>query len=736
MDWLTELNEPQRRAVTHVDGPLLVLAGPGSGKTRVITSRIAYLIAQGISPWNILAITFTNKAAREMHQRVEKLHTPVGSTICTFHSLCARLLREFAAEIGLSPNYTIYDHNDQIKVVKEAMARLDMKTGNFTPSRIHGTISRAKNDLQSPDEFAAKSSDFYTRNVAAIYRQYTNTLAQNNALDFDDLLLRMVLLMRDRSDVRRLLGTRYPYVMVDEYQDTNRAQYILAHGIAMDHGNLCVTGDPDQSIYAWRGADINNILEFEADYPNATVVRLEENYRSVKPILDVASQLVAHNRMRKEKKLWTRRVGGSHVRVVICDDATAEAFQVVRRICEYRTRGGQYSDVAVFYRVNSLSRVMEQTLLKSAIPYRIARGVEFYARKEVKDVLGYLRVLINPTDDLSCQRIINTPVRGIGQVSIKRLMEFASNSRSSLREVCRSAMEAGLGPGSAKKVNAFCELMDELSKDLDRPVRDIMEDVVRKSGLEESLRNDQENDAYSNVEELISTAAEFDDTSDGGTLVEYLNQVSLVSDIDRMEENGGAITLMTLHAAKGLEFPVVFMIGFEDGLLPFGRDENTASRWTTDLTQQLEEERRLAFVGITRAKDELTITCARYRTIRGQVTPQTPSMFLDEIGTNAVQREDTTTQRVAPARSRGRVPRGGFYEDTEDRAIIEAIADAHPMPPEYEYLKIGSRICHPKFGFGKITKLDQPWPQTRATIQFQQYGIKKIVLFHAHLELA
>ena len=733
MDYLADLNEPQRRAATHIDGPLLVLAGAGSGKTRVITDRVAHLISQGIAPWNVLAITFTNKAAGEMRRRVEELRTPRGATICTFHSLCARLLREFAAEANLQPNYSIYDRSDQLRTVRDVMTRLNLKTANLTPARVHATISRAKNELRTPSEFAAAADDFYTRTAASIYREYENALAGNNALDFDDLLLRTAMLMRDHPGIRELLSQRYRYILIDEYQDTNRAQYIIAHGIAMDHENVCATGDPDQSIYAWRGADVNNILEFEADYPNAVVIRLEENYRSPRPILDAASRLIACNRMRKEKALWTQRKGGAPVRVVICDDAGSEADQVVRRIAERRGRGGAYGEVAVFYRVNAQSRVMEQTLLKAGVPYRIARGIEFYSRKEVKDVLGYLRLLINPADDLSCERVINTPPRGIGPKTVRQLGQLAGSRGLSLREAARTPADAGLSAAPVKRVTAFSELIDELAGDLDRPVREIMEDVVRRSGLEEALREEEQGDPMANVAELISTAAEFDAASDAATLADYLHQVGLVSDIDHMNGEGGAVTLMTLHAAKGLEFPAVFIIGCEDGLLPFRRPDSPGALSMVASQAQLEEERRLAFVGMTRAEDELTLTCARRRMIRGRTSSQTASMFLNEIGTDGVEHEDLTTKRRAPGPpSAGR---GGFYADTRERAIIEVLADERPPPPEYEYLTEGCMVSHPKFGLGRVVKLTGVWPETRATIHFEQWGPKRIVLAMTTLEV-
>ena len=768
-DLLRDLNEPQREAVTHVDGPLLVLAGAGSGKTRVITRRVAHLVRQGIAPWNVLAITFTNKAAGEMRERVEALGTPRGVTVCTFHALCARLLREFAAQAGLDPNYSIYDRDDQLRVVKEAMKRGQVSPDRHTPSRVLGSISNAKNDLHAPQDLARQAqeqSSGYLDAIARAYGEYQKLLRESNALDFDDLLLRTVLLLRDCPDIRELLGRRYRYVLVDEYQDTNRAQYYIAHGIVLGQGedveNICVTGDPDQSIYAWRGADISNILEFEKDYPNAKVVRLEENYRSTTPILATASHLIAHNKRRKKKDLWTRRQGGEDVHVVYCDDEHAEAREVGRRITRLRGHGRDYSDIAVFYRVNSLSRVMEETLMRAGVPYRIARGVEFYNRKEIKDVLAYLKVVVNPRDDLACERIINVPARGIGQTTVNRLSELASQSGSSLLQACRLGAQAGLNAGAIRKVNAFADLIAELSAwQQGRSAREVVEEVVKRSGLQKALDegDEEESQARANLDELITTAAEFDINNPGQTLADYLHQVSLVSDVDHFEGAGGAVTLMTMHAAKGLEFPAVFIIGCEENLLPFGKpSESTPGRWVPKTGAELEEERRLAFVGMTRAQDVLTLSCARRRMMRGMYTQQAASQFLGEIGDQHVQVEDTTAPPERPVREKRR---GGFYGDVGDHERIEAMFDAPasrrrraeafspaeeaeiteveqdevPMPPEYQYLRVGSRVHHATFGWGKVTRLSQPWPQTRVEVFFENVGPKKLVLAHAHLTM-
>ena len=728
---LDNLNEPQRQAVTHTDGAMLILAGAGSGKTRAITYRVAHLIAGGVAPWHVLAITFTNKAAREMASRVEALNVPSGAMLCTFHSLCARLLREFADRAGIKPNYTIYDRDDQVRLTKEAIAQAGVPVANFPPAKVHASIGRAKNRLRTPAAFTEQARTYHDEQVAKVYVEYQKLLVANNALDFDDLLLRMAFMLRDYSDIGQLLSERYRYVMIDEYQDTNHAQYLLARAIAKPHGNLCVTGDPDQSIYAWRGADISNIMEFETDYPDARVVVLDENYRSTQAILKGASSLIAYNHHRKEKALWTRRTGGSDITVVYCNNEHAEAQWIAQRIAALRSEGLAAEQMAVFYRVNSLSRVVENALRENAIPYRIARGVEFYNRKEVKDVLAYLKVIVNPVDDISCLRIINNPARGIGATTVKRLVEHSRMTGMSILEICPSALAAGLKAPAAKKVAAFADLIGSLAAGKDQPVRDIINHAIDAIGLKDALGGDDAPDtsAWRNVGELVNNAAEFDSRSGGGTLEEYLHQVALIADVDHMEGGDGAVTLMTLHSAKGLEFPAIFIVGWEDGLLPFHRGDQTRVRQLTP-TPQDEEERRLAFVGMTRAMEHLALTCARKRMRRGRTETQIASPFLEEIGTEMVTVEDVTTApepRDAPSASGG-----GFYDDVHDRQMIED----ESFPPEYEHLRIGSMVNHPTFGRGRVvSRGSQRWPETRLNIHFEDLGPKTIKLSHARLEL-
>ncbi len=737
LDLLADLNEPQRQAVTHIEGPLLVLAGAGSGKTRVITRRVAYLVEQGVRPWNVLALTFTNKAAGEMKQRVESMGVPRGATVCTFHALCARLLREFAYEAQLESNFSIYDRDDQIKVVKDAMTALDIPADRIPPGAAHATISRAKNRLITAQTFAEQAQEFYDRKIAKVYSEYQRRLALSNALDFDDLLMKMAAILGQRPDIREALSDRYQFIQIDEYQDTNRAQYIIAHAIAMGHENICATGDPDQSIYAWRGADITNIMEFENDYPSALVVRLEENYRSTQSILSSASGLISHNKMRKDKALWTRRAGGSKVHVLACPDQYAEAREVASKI-HALAKGRDYGDIAIFYRVNSLSRVMEEALLRKGIPYRIAKGVEFYNRKEIKDLLAYLRLMVNPADDVSFRRVVNTPARGIGQTTVNRLIAYAQSRGLALMDACEQVEQSPLPAAARRKLGGFADMIRLLRATTFPTVRETMEAVLDRTGLGASLggKDEDERQALANVNELVSTAEEFDNISEEKTLDAYIQQISLVSDVDHFEGSGGAVSLMTLHAAKGLEFPVVFVIGCEHGLLPFERADDSID--PQDIQDRLEEERRLAFVGMTRAMDELTLSHALTRMLRGRTTPMAPSQFLDEIGTEHVQREESASAPVYHRRST--IRRSGFYEEAVNRERIERMDDfanqvSEAFPPEYEDLRVGSTVRHPIFGAGKVTAISQPWPNTRVEVFFESTGPKTLVLALSRLSV-
>ena len=747
-----DLTEPQRQAVTHVDGPLLIVAGAGSGKTRVITRRVAYLMSQGIAPYSILAITFTNKAAGEMKQRVERVVSrPIRDfgrldqpwpTICTFHSLCLRILRHYSNCIGLPHNFSVFDSADQTKLIKEALKALEISSTNFSPSSVHATISNAKNQLTTPAGFATAANDFYHRQVARVYTKYQQLLAQNNALDFDDLLLRTTHAFREHPDVLRELQDRFQYVLIDEYQDTNHAQYVMAHALALRHRNMCVVGDPDQSIYAWRGADIKNILEFERDYPDAKVVRLEQNYRSTKRILQIASQLIAHNTQRKDKSLWTENDQGAKAKLFLCQDEYDEADVVTRHLRELSAKHDyEWSKMAVFYRINALSRVMEDALRKAGVPYQIARGVEFYNRKEIKDVLAYLRVVANPSDEVSLDRIINVPPRGLGDTSVKQIHAWGIGNGLNL---WTALTRAGEVPGiSTRALNAskqFVAMIDNLrrlaARPQDRPqsseapaaeaaegeltfehtkgpVQSVMEAVVTRSGYEQMLRKsdkgpDTGESAMANVNELISSAAEFDAEHEGGTLDEYLAQISLVSDVDHLKGAGGAVTLMTLHAAKGLEFPVVAMIGLEEGCLPHARARGNLN--------ELEEERRLCFVGITRAQEHLILTKSAYRTMRGLRERTVTSPFLTEMPQEAIEVIDRTGLSFGESRREYRQ-----RLETESERLAGSF-------------RKGQLVRHPTFGMGRIAEISDMGQQTRAVVDFNQAGRKTLILQYARLE--
>lgn len=716
---LKDLTAEQREAATHVDGPLLIVAGAGSGKTRVITRRVAYLIAQGIPASSILAITFTNKAAGEMKERVSQvLERPLRDfgrldqpwpTICTFHSLCLRVLRHYGSAIGMPAGFSIFDSADQTKLIKEALKALELSSTNFSPASVHGVISTAKNQLLSADAYAQAAGDFYQRNVARIYTKYQALLNQNNALDFDDLLLRTAQAFRDHPAVLKELQERFQFILIDEYQDTNRAQYILAHALAQRYRNICVVGDPDQSIYAWRGADIRNILEFERDYPDASIVRLEQNYRSTKTILAIASKLIANNTQRKDKSLWTHNCDGDPAALFLCQDENDEARVVVEQLQKLQKDCGfEWSKMAVFYRMNSLSRVMEDALRRANVPYQIARGVEFYNRKEIRDVLAYLRLVANPSDEVSLTRIANVPTRGLGDSSIKQMQGYAVAHGMSLWQAMESAARIeGLSTRAANSARAFVEMVNRWRgiAASGRGVQPVMEDIVRTSGYEQHLRKTggEELAELANVNELISSAAEYDAGNPESSLGEYLAIVSLVSDADHLKGAGGAVTLMTLHAAKGLEFPVVAMIGMEEGVLPHSRARDNPS--------ELEEERRLCFVGITRAQQRLIMTRAAFRTVRGLRERSITSPFLAEMPQDNLRIVDRTGLRDLPSVA----PSGLRAGET----------------PEFTP---GQMVRHPTFGVGKITEVSDVGQHTRAIVEFRLAGRKTLILQYARLE--
>ena len=740
---LAGLTAPQQQAVIHLDGPLLVLAGPGSGKTRVITRRVAHLIQRcGVAPWNILAITFTNKAAAEMGERVGSLLTErqaKATTICTFHSLCARLLRQYADKLELPPGYSIYDSADQKRAMKQALEDLEISSKNFPPANTLATISNAKNELIGPEQYATNADNFYDRTVAKAYTRYSEILTKNNALDFDDLLLKTVQLMRKNTDVLDELRSRFQYVLIDEYQDTNHAQFMIANALASEHKNIMATGDPDQSIYGWRGANIQNILEFEDHYPDPTIVRLEQNYRSTKQILNAADALIRNNRGRKHKELWTDNPEGNPVQIVTQYDERGEARWVAETFRDLNTQQGvPYGHMAVFYRVNSLSRVMEEALRDSGIPYQIARGTAFYDRKEVKDAVAYLRAVANPADEVNLLRIINTPARGISATTVKTMQAYTLAENAAIDAVLANPLVlTTLNTRAQNAIAKFDKILqgwkktveqDGVDDSIDRTsLRYFVERVLRESGLEDHYRNDKsdpDGTRFDNLGELVSAAQQFEQEyiieieadSDGrdtdaplkDKLLAFLERIALIADIDGLNSEQGQVTLMTLHAAKGLEFPAVAMIGVEDGMLPHQRANNDEN--------ELEEERRLAFVGITRAQEHLYLTHAKSRTIFGQTQSTMRSRFFDELPEN-------TVQFVEPASD-------GFedHDPFAGRELRSTAAKQASLFPK------GTKVRHPQFGIGEVLDVQAMGSITRASVRFNTHGRKTLILQYANLE--
>ena len=629
---LTDLNTEQQQAVQHTEGPLLILAGAGSGKTKVLTVRIAHLLAQGVNPYEILAITFTNKAAKEMKSRVEGLVGDVANRIwlSTFHSFCAKFLRfELNNFLGYNSNFTIYDTSDSQAVIKAALKALNLDDKYYPVGAMIGAISDAKNKLLFASDFRKQARDFYQQKVADVYEYYERELRKNNALDFDDLLLVAVKLLQSNEAVLDKYSKRFRYVMIDEYQDTNHAQYLLAKLLASHWKNIAVVGDADQSIYAWRGADIQNILDFEKDYPNCTSIKLEQNYRSTKIILDAANAVIENNEGRPKKNLWTDKTEGAKIQHFTAQSEHEEAAFIGDTIAKkHDIHGVPYGDMAILYRTNAQSRVLEEALINRALPYTMVGGTKFYDRKEIKDVLAYLRVLYNPFDDLSLLRIINVPKRSIGATTVAKLQDYARANGTSLFMTLTQLHLVDTIKGKTKeKLEEFGILIFTLVAEMeDKTVLDILESILDRTGylaqLEEST-DPQDQARAENIGELLSVAKDFQDTNPSGTVEDFLEQVALVNDVDSFEQEESKVTLMTLHAAKGLEFPIVFLGGLEEGLFPHSR--------TLMNPEEIEEERRLAYVGITRAEKELYISNATTRTVFGRTSSYLPSRFIDEI---------------------------------------------------------------------------------------------------------
>ena len=716
---LTGLNKEQQQAVQHTEGPLLILAGAGSGKTKVLTVRIAHLLAQGVNPYEILAITFTNKAAKEMKSRVEGLVGDVANRIwfSTFHSFCAKFLRfELDNFLGYNSNFTIYDTSDSQAVIKAALKALNLDDKYYPVGAMIAAISDAKNKLLFASDFRKQARDFYQQKVADVYEYYERELRKNNALDFDDLLLVAVKLLQSNEAVLDKYSKRFRYVMIDEYQDTNHAQYLLAKLLASHWKNIAVVGDADQSIYAWRGADIQNILDFEKDYPNCTSIKLEQNYRSTKIILDAANAVIENNEGRPKKNLWTDKTEGAKIQHFTAQSEHEEAAFIGDTIAKkHDIHGIPYGDMAILYRTNAQSRVLEEALIKRALPYIMVGGTKFYDRKEIKDVLAYLRVLYNPFDDLSLLRIINVPKRSIGATTVAKLQDYArANGTSLFMTLTQLHLVDSIKGKTKEKLEEFGILIFTLVAEMeDRTVLDILESILDRTGylaqLEEST-DPQDQARAENIGELLSVAKDFQDTNPSGTVEDFLEQVALVNDVDSFEQEESKVTLMTLHAAKGLEFPIVFLGGLEEGLFPHSR--------TLMNPEEVEEERRLAYVGITRAEKELYISNATTRTVFGRTSSYLPSRFIDEIPEELV--DGLRAKRKVPDDIKRHVPQ---HMSVTSRPVTKPIVRNEVIAD----WKIGDTAIHSKWGNGKVINVAGEGAGMKLTIEFPTQGVRVVM---------
>ena len=736
------LNEQQKEAVLHTEGPLLILAGAGSGKTRVLTHRIAYLIEEkGINPWNIMAITFTNKAAGEMRERVDNL-VGFGSEsiwVSTFHSMCVRILRRHIDLLGFDTNFTIYDTDDQKTLMKDICKLLQIDTKLFRERSLLAAISQAKNELVTPEEFRIQAQgDFSRQKIASVYEEYEKQMRANNALDFDDLLVKAVQLFQTQADVLDYYQERFRYIMVDEYQDTNTVQFELVRLLSAKYRNLCVVGDDDQSIYKFRGANIRNILDFEQVFPDAKVIKLEQNYRSTSNILNAANAVIRHNHGRKDKTLWTDNGEGDKINVRQFDTAFDEAEYIVGDIRE-RVESGKaaYNDHAILYRTNAQSRMFEEKFVTANIPYKIVGGINFYARREIKDLLAYLKTIDNGRDDLAVRRIINVPKRGIGLTSINRVQEYASGREIGFYEALRAVdLIPNIGRG-ASKLESFVALIEHFKTDAkELTISELMQEILEETGYIESLKEEGSEEAESrieNIDELISKITAYEETCEDrdepATLNGFLEEVALVADIDSLDESNDYVVLMTLHSAKGLEFPHVYLAGMEDGIFP------SYMTITADDPEEVEEERRLCYVGITRAEEELTLTCARRRMIRGETQYNKMSRFLKEIpmellSTGAVfQKPEPEEERKPSAYQQAR-------QAFRAKAFVQPGAARSFGSPKGEGpgYQVGDRVRHVKFGEGTVTAMVEGGRDYEVTVDFDGPGTKKMFAAFAKLQ--
>ncbi|WP_176960961.1 DNA helicase PcrA [Lentibacillus cibarius] len=720
---LNGLNNEQKKAVQHTEGPLLIMAGAGSGKTRVLTHRIAYLLKEkDVSPRSILAITFTNKAAREMKERVNKLIGAGGEQIwvSTFHSMCVRILRRDIDRIGYSTNFTILDSSDQLSVIKQILKDLNIDTKKFDPRGMLGQISGAKNELITPEAYSKQVGDFFQRQVAQVYERYQKTLQKNQALDFDDLIMQTIHLFKRVPEVLEYYQRRFQYIHVDEYQDTNHAQYYLVKQLASRYQNLCVVGDSDQSIYRWRGADISNILSFEEDYPSSRTIYLEQNYRSTKSILDAANTVIGHNSGRKPKNLWTENDDGQKIHYFQGATEQEEALYVTDKI-QALTQEGDFTlnDMAILYRTNAQSRAIEDTLMKSNIAYQMVGGTKFYDRKEIKDLIAYLRLITNPNDDISFERVVNVPKRGIGKTSVERLRSYAAEEGISFSQAVKEIDFVGVTKNAAKTLSEFERFIHSLAQQQEfLTATDMVDTVLERTGYEEMLKNERSLESQSrleNLEEFKTVTQEFEEGADDKTLVAFLTDLALVADIDRVDdeeaENEPKVTMMTLHAAKGLEFPVVFLVGMEENVFPHSRSMMD--------NEEMEEERRLAYVGITRAEQELHLTHAKMRTLYGKTNMNPISRFINEIPEDLVDGIEE-----ARATMYGSISKSNQKPAPKRRASkIEQTSGA-----ESEVWSPGDKAAHNKWGVGTVVKVQGEGESMELDIAFPApTGIKRLL---------
>ncbi|HGF7457626.1 TPA: DNA helicase PcrA [Enterococcus faecium] len=737
---LNGMNPRQKEAVLHTDGPLLLMAGAGSGKTRVLTHRIAYLIEEKeVNPWNILAITFTNKAAKEMKERVNAILASGGEDVwvSTFHSMCVRILRRDVDFIGYNRNFTIIDSSEQLTLMKRILKELNIDPKKYDPRSILGTISQAKNSLQTPQDFAKMQDSYYEEIAAKCYAAYQKELQYNQCMDFDDLIMNTIRLFEEHPDSLTYYQNKFHYIHVDEYQDTNHAQYTLVNLLAGRFRNLCVVGDADQSIYGWRGADMQNILDFEKDYPDAAVILLEQNYRSTKNILSAANQVIENNSNRKPKNLWTENKEGNKITYYRADNERDETRFIVDRMQEeIRSNHRNYGDFAILYRTNAQSRVMEETLLKANIPYKMVGGHKFYDRKEIKDILAYLNVLANPQDSISFERIVNSPKRGIGPGSIEKLRSFASLHEWPLLEAAQNVDLANIGGKAGQQLGAFGEMIQEVTQMIQYlTVTELTKEVLDRSGYLEDLKIQNTLEAQArieNLEEFLTVTQEFDkqfeqqneEDADAPEekLTVFLNDLALVSDIDNLEEDASQVTLMTLHAAKGLEFPVVFLIGLEEGVFPLSRALMEES--------ELEEERRLAYVGITRAEEALYLTNAFSRTLYGRTQYNRPSRFVEEIDQELLEIEG---MRPTPKKTPVFAKKTAYSYKQPETAVVPSKS---ATGGENNNWKPGDKVKHKKWGLGTVVRVSGTSKDLELDVAFPSQGVKRLLAAFAPIEKA